>query len=127
MGLYLFNFFYNTLMQKANDNSPGNSFFLPTALSGIKDGNGMPYLPLKEDQWSIDNISGAVDISNDLATTWFGALFPQLLDLSKEKPGGTITQDEIDAAQAAISYITQKKLQRCGLSWCRSRSGCKEH
>ncbi|MEI8633326.1 hypothetical protein P4S72_17240 [Vibrio sp. PP-XX7] len=106
MSLYLFNFVYNTLMQKVNNNTPGNSLFLPTALSDMTDDNGKPYLPLKENQWNIENIAGAVDISNDLATAWFGALFPKLINLEGEKPNGSITQNEIDAAAAAVKYIT---------------------
>jgi hypothetical protein len=110
MSLYLFHFVYNTLMQKANDNSPGNTLFLPVALSNMKNGSGQPYLPLHGDNWSLNNISGAVDISNDLATSWFTALFPAILKLSQATPGGATTQAMIDDAKAAVTYITGQRL-----------------
>lgn len=110
MALYLFDFVYNTLMQKANDNSPGNSLFLPVALSNMKNGSGQLYLPLQENNWNLNNISGMTDFSNDLATAWFKALFPKLLALSKAQPSGSVTQQMIDDAKAAATYITSQRL-----------------
>ncbi|WCM94175.1 hypothetical protein M5C99_05455 [Acidovorax sp. NCPPB 2350] len=110
MGLQLFNFVYNTLMQKANDNRPDNSLFLPVALSNMKQSDGTPYLPLKGNNWDLNNISGAVDISNDLAASWFNALMPQIIRLSQAKPGPQVTQQMIDDAQAAFTYIRTQNL-----------------
>lgn len=110
MGLYLFNFVYNTLMQKANDNSPGNGLFLPQALAGMNGPGNQPYLPLQQNLWTLNNIGGAADISNDLATSWFNAFFPALVQLSRKTPSGAITQQMIDAAGSAVTYITQNRL-----------------
>lgn len=110
MGLQLFNFVYNTLMQKANDNSPGNSLFLPVALANMKNSDGSAYLPLTGSNWSLADIGGAVDISNDLATSWFTALLPQIMQLAEMKPSGQVTQQMINDAQAATTYITSQRL-----------------
>ncbi|HYF89710.1 hypothetical protein [Azospirillum sp.] len=111
MGLYLFNFVYNTLMQKANDGSPGNGLFLPKALAGMTDNNQQPYLPLQESLWTLNNIGGSAAISNDLATSWFNAFFLALRGLSMKTPSGAITQQMIDDAGAAVTYITGKQLR----------------
>ncbi|TDR81924.1 hypothetical protein [Paludibacterium purpuratum] len=110
MSLYLFHFVYNTLMQKANDSSPGNQLFLPVALSNMKNDQHQPYLPLHASNWGLNNINGAVDISQDLAVSWFKALFPAIMSLSQAKPGGAVTQSMIDDAKAAVTYITGQKL-----------------
>ncbi|CAJ0808708.1 hypothetical protein LMG19083_04757 [Ralstonia psammae] len=106
MGLQLFNFAYNTLLSKANNNAQGNSLFLPRALAGMTGAGDVPYLPLKASNWSANNMSGAQDISNDLATSWFGAYTGQLDMLSLEKPNPpTVTQQMIDDAKAALQAI----------------------
>lgn len=110
MGLQLFHFVYDTLMQKANDNVPGNSLFLPVALSGMKDSNGNDYLPLKESQWSLGNIGGAQDISADMATSWFNGVFEQVGSLSQMTPKPPITQQMIDDATAAAEYVMSQSL-----------------
>ncbi|GEM_PF-3913650 len=122
MGLQLFHFVYNTLMQKANDNTPGNSLFLPVALSGMKKSDGTPYLPLQGNDWDLDNIGGAADISNDLSTSWFTALMPQLIKLSSLQPGPQVTAQMIADAKAAVDYITGKgPVQPLGVQPC---AGC---
>ncbi|GKT25357.1 hypothetical protein [Acidovorax sp. SUPP3334] len=111
MGLQLFHFVYDTLMQKANDNAPNNSLFLPVALSGMKDSNGNPYLPLKGTQWDLDNIGGAQDISADMATSWFQALFPLVGQLSVlTNPTLPVTQQMVNDAKAAVTYIMSQHL-----------------
>ncbi|WCM89092.1 hypothetical protein [Acidovorax sp. NCPPB 3576] len=111
MGLQLFHFVYDTLMQKANDNTPGNSLFLPVALSGMKGSDGQLYLPLEGTDWNLDNIGGAQDISADMATSWFQALFPLLIKLSQQaNPTPPVTQQMVDDAKAAVTYITSQRL-----------------
>ncbi|GKS98573.1 hypothetical protein AVKW3434_04315 [Acidovorax sp. SUPP3434] len=111
MGLQLFHFVYDTLMQKANDNAPDNSLFLPVALSGMTDGSGNKYLPLKGNQWNLDNIGGAQDISADMATSWFQALFPLIGQLSLQtNPTPPVTQQMVDDAKAAVTYIMSQHL-----------------
>lgn len=106
MGLQLFNFVYNTLLSKANNNTPGNSLFLPRALAGMTGEGNVPYLPIKASNWSASNMSGAQDISNDLAVSWFGAYQGQLDMLSLDTPNPpTVTQQMIDDANAALQAI----------------------
>lgn len=110
MALYLFDFVYNTLMQKANDNSPGNSLFLPVALSNMKNGSNQPYLPLKANNFNLNNISGLTDFSNDLAAAWWNGMYPEIWNLSQAKPSGSVTQQMIDDANAAVTYVTGQGL-----------------
>ncbi|GKS84194.1 hypothetical protein AVMA1855_08600 [Acidovorax sp. SUPP1855] len=111
MGLQLFHFVYDTLMQKANDNTPDNSLFLPVALSGMKGSDNKPYLPLKGTQWNLDNIGGAQDISADMATSWLQALFPLIGQLSLQtNPTPPVTQQMVDDAKAAVTYIMSQHL-----------------
>lgn len=110
MGLQLFHFVYNTLMQKANDHSPGNSLFLPVALSGMKQSDGTPYLPVRGTDWDMHDIGGAVDMSNNLASSWFGMIPPLLRFIGTSAPGPQITQKMIDDANAANTYIRSRRL-----------------
>lgn len=106
MGLQLFNFVYNTILSKANNNTPGNSLFLPRALADMKGADGNTYLPISADNWSLNNMGGALDISNDLAASWFGAYYPQLYNLSTATANPpTVTQQMIDDAAAACAAI----------------------
>ena len=79
MGLKLFTFAYNTLLQQANKkpsgNEPPNKLFLPVVLAGMRSSSGETYLPIKEDSWSIDSISDASTLSSAFAITWFAPFF----------------------------------------------------
>ncbi len=107
MGLQLFNFVYNTLLGKANDNTPDNSLFLPRALAGMTGADGQPYLPIEANNWSLDNIGGGQDIANNLATAWFNAYWTQLYNLSTATPNPpAVTAQMIADAQAAVTAIS---------------------
>lgn len=110
MGLRLFTFAYNTLLSKAND--PNNqTFFLPKVLSGMKDGSGQNYLPLKEDTWAIDAIDGVQALSADFATTWFEPYFRRLWVLKSSQPHPpAVTQKMIDDAKEVVQEITHNRL-----------------
>lgn len=111
MGLQLFNFVYNTLLGKANNNAPGNKLFLPRALAGMNGTDGQPYLPISASDWSLSNLSGATDISNNLATSWFNAYWPQLFARSSASPNPpALTQQMIDDAAAAVSAVNAQHL-----------------
>ena len=112
MGLQLFNFVYGTLLGKANENTPDNNLFLPRALAGMTGGDGAPYLPVKASNWRLENMGGAQDISNDLATSWFIAYSMQLTSLSQAKPNPpAVTQQMIADAVAAAQYIADLNAQ----------------
>ncbi|MGW8393828.1 hypothetical protein [Pseudoduganella sp. HUAS MS19] len=106
MGLQLFNFVYNTLLGKANSDTPNNSLFLPRALAGMTGSNGQPYLPIQADDWTLNNMSGAQDISNNMANSWFNAFWNQLYLLSQATPNPpAVTQQMIDDAKTACGVI----------------------
>lgn len=111
MGLQLFNFVYNTLLSKANDNTAGNSLFLPRALAGMTGAGDVPYLPIKASSWTASNMSGGQDIANDLAASWANAYQGQLDTLSEDTPNPpTVTQQMIDDANAALQAIQDDHL-----------------
>lgn len=110
MGLKLFTFAYNTLLQKVNDQL--NQLFLPKVLAGMKSSSGETYLPIKEDSWSIDSISNASTLSDAFAITWFTPFFQTRQALSQAKPSPPkVTQEMIDDANTLIKQIETEKLK----------------